>query len=587
MSTVSVKGAPHVVAILLPGLGLAALAGPVPLVAALLAVTVGLMLQLRLAGSLVIAVAGVLVGFGFHGVEGWGQIPMSVSLPPTLPAADWPSLARLLLDGQAWRDLGPLGFAAGGLILAIKEAILFGPGRSIAKRSLQARVNPTQAQVGPPGSLIGVDRTSGEEVVLSDEDANTHTLVLGTTGSGKTVTVLNLVESAINRTLPAIIIDGKGDQALARKVIDYGRAKGRPGYLFALSGESCRYNPLASGGYSAKKDRIIELREWSEDHYRKLAEGYMQTVFKVLEAVDIKTDLVTVAGHMSTGGLQALIRKHVEQLGEARAQALSDEVEAQKPAEAHVESLRAEIRNLAWSEVGHLFAVAADGPGAAREGDDGSSGSSTAEKPGSAVLELSRAIEERAVVYVCLPSLQFPALADIIGKLVINDLKAVAHEQLAKPEAERRPVYTVFDEFSVFAGEQVLNVINMGRSAGLHAVLATQSVADIGRAVPMTPDHFIRQVFASCNNYLIQRLNAPEDAVTVAELIGTKANFSHTAQIGEAGSTGWGSVRRTRSFQVHPDQIKQLKRGEAVFVNKTKGTLNRLKVRYGAIGQAS
>jgi len=139
----------------------------------------------------------------------------------------------------------------------------------------------------------------------------------------------------------------------------------------------------------------------------------------------------------------------------------------------------------------------------------------------------------------------------------------------------------------VFAGEQVLNVINMGRSAGLHAVLATQSVADIGRAVPMTPDHFIRQVFASCNNYLIQRLNAPEDAVTVAELIGTKASFSHTAQIGEAGSTGWGSVRRTRSFQVHPDQIKQLKRGEAVFVNKTKGTLNQLQVRYGAIGRAS
>ena len=573
---------------LLPGLGLAALAGPVPLVAALAAVTVGLMLQLRLGGSLMIAAAGVLAGIGFHGVEGWGQILKAVSLPPTLPVIDWPSLARLLLDGQAWYELGPLGFAAGGLILAIKEAILFGPGRSIVKKATQARVNPTEAQVGPrSGGLIGVDKTSGEEVVLSDEDANTHTLVLGTTGSGKTVTVLNLVESAIDRALPVIIIDGKGDQALARKVIDYGRAKGRPGYLFALSGESCRYNPLASGGYSAKKDRIIELREWSEDHYRKLAEGYMQTVFKVLEAVGIKTDLVTVAGHMSTGGLQTLIRKHVDRLGEARAQALSDEVEAQKPAEAHVESLRAEIRNLAWSEVGHLFAVASDGPGEARGGDDGSSGSSTAEKPGSAVLELSRAIEERAVVYVCLPSLQFPALADIIGKLVINDLKAVAHEQLAKPEAARRPIYTVFDEFSVFAGEQVLNVINMGRSAGLHAVLATQSVADIGRAVPMTPDHFIRQVFASCNNYLIQRLNAPEDAVVVAELIGTKASFSHTAQIGEAGSTGWGSVRRTRSFQVHPDQIKQLKRGEAVFVNKTKGTLNRLQVRYGAIGRAS
>ncbi|MGI9449793.1 MAG: TraM recognition domain-containing protein [Geminicoccaceae bacterium] len=188
-------------------------------------------------------------------------------------------------------------------------------------------------------------------------------------------------------------------------------------------------------------------------------------------------------------------------------------------------------------------------------------------------------------MYFCLPSLQFPALADILGKLVINDLKAVAHEQLVKPEAARLPVYTVFDEFSVFAGEQVLNVINMGRSAGLHAVLATQSVADIGRAVPMTPDHFIRQVFSSCNSYLIQRLNAPEDALLVAELIGTKQSFAHTAQIGEAGSTGWGSVRRTRSFAVHPDTIKQLAMGEAVFVNKTRRTVNKVKVRYGQIGR--
>lgn len=189
------------------------------------------------------------------------------------------------------------------------------------------------------------------------------------------------------------------------------------------------------------------------------------------------------------------------------------------------------------------------------------------------------------MVYFCLPALQFPALADLLGKLVINDLKSAAHDHLLKPAAARRPIYTVFDEFSVFAGEQVLNVINMGRSAGLHAVLATQSVADIGRAVPQTPDHFIRQVFSSCNTYLIQRLNAPEDATLVAEAIGTKDDFSHTAQLDSLGSTGMGSVRRTKSFVIHPDTIKQLPMGEAIFVNKTRGEVKRLKVRYGRIGR--
>ena len=46
-----------------------------------------------------------------------------------------------------------------------------------------------------------------------------------------------------------------------------------------------------------------------------------------------------------------------------------------------------------------------------------------------------------------------------------------------------------------------------------------------------------------------------------------------------------GSVRRTKSFVIHPDTIKQLPMGEAVFVNKTRGEVKRLKVRYGRIGR--
>lgn len=58
--------------------------------------------------------------------------------------------------------------------------------------------------------------------------ANTHTLVLGTLGSGKTVAVLNLLESVIERRLPVIVIDGKGVQGLASKVITHARMHGRP-----------------------------------------------------------------------------------------------------------------------------------------------------------------------------------------------------------------------------------------------------------------------------------------------------------------------------------------------------------------------
>ena len=110
----------------------------------------------------------------------------------------------------------------------------------------------------------------------------------------------------------------------------------------------------------------------------------------------------------------------------------------------------------------------------------------------------------------------------------------------------------------MFAGEQVLNLINQGRGAGVRAVLATQSVADIGRTVTNGPDHFIRQVVTNCNSYLIHRLHAAEDVTAIVETIGTKDAVEHTAQIDMLGSTGLGSARQTKTFQVHPDEIKQL-----------------------------
>jgi type IV secretory pathway TraG/TraD family ATPase VirD4 len=411
------------------------------------------------------------------------------------------------------------------------------------------------------GTILGVDQTSRKRVQLTDIDANKHTFVLGTIGSGKTVTVLNFVESAICRCLPLIYVDGKGDYDLAEKVIAYAEACGRPAYLFAMNGASCVYNPLATGGFSAKKDRIIELRHWSEDHYLKIAEGYMQTVFKVLEACGVQTDLVTVADYMDVEQLRNLIAARKP----ANADRLTAEVDRQEKAEPDVRSLCNEVINLATSEIGHLF--------------------DTANAPSHVpVLELLRAVEERAIVYFCLPALQFPALARTLGRLVINDLKSTVAEQLSNPEAARPVIYTVFDEFSVFAGEQVLNLINMGRSAGVRAVLATQSVADIGRAVTDSPDHFIRQVFASCNSYVIQRLNAAEDATTIVEMIGTKDGVEHTAQVDAIGATGLGSARRTKTFIVHPDAIKTQPMGHAVFVNKNRGTVQRILVRRGNIG---
>jgi len=468
-----------------------------------------------------------------------------------------------LLTFKLWGYLYPSGLFLGTIIYAILRYFLKNPLRNLKR---QKQIKKNHGKVGDlsakiinqrpadysEGALIGADRYA-RRIELSDRCANQHTLVLGTTGSGKTVTVCNIVESAINRELPLIYIDGKGDYDLACRVERTAQQKGRPVSIFAMKGDSIAYNPLAVGGFTSKKDRIIELREWSEEHYKKLAEGYLQCVFKVMEACDIPCNMGTLAEHLDLKRLKALVREHQNNI--PNAQKLMDELNNQEQASKSIESLVAEIRNFTSSEIGPLFEL-----------EDG--------KP---VLTLDQVLKQNGVAYFCLPALEFPSMSKTLGRLVINDLKATMAQQLS--QGKKNKVYVIFDEFSVFAGEQVLNVINMGRSAGIHAVLSTQSLSDIASGRKENADHFVNQVVGNCNNFILHRQNSPEDAEKLAEMMGTRNTLEYTAQVSQIGPTHMGTVRRTRGFIAHPDEIKSLQTGEAFFYSKETSTVIKMKAR--------
>lgn len=421
--------------------------------------------------------------------------------------------------------------------------------KPLTEKTLLKRLDGLKSSAYHHGTLLGIDQATGHYVALADKDANLHTLAIGTTGSGKTTAIANMIESAIIRRYPLFYIDGKGDLELAKRVQQFALAQGAPFYLFSMVGDSLKYNPIAFGGFTSKKDRIVELRHWSEDHYRKLAEGYLQTVFKLLINAKVPVDLHSLAAHLTPDSLYPLARK----LGDA---SLVNEIEKLEKKTKDISSLIAEIENIAGSEIGHLF--------------DCSS---------SQVITLEKAFTEKAVVYFCLQPLAFPAYAQTLGKLIINDIKALLASLLT--QAEKIPLYTIFDEFSLFAGDQIINLINQGRSAGVHAVLSTQSLSDI---LQQGNDALVGQILNNTNNYLIQRQNNPHDAEILANLIGTESSFEVTAQLSaKQENSGLGSVKQTREFIIHPDDIKRLKLGQAIFVNKQRFNVQRILLRKGAI----
>ncbi len=421
----------------------------------------------------------------------------------------------------------------------------------LSSSRLQKRLNKIESAAIEDGTVLGINRISGESSILKDRDANLHTLAIGTTGSGKTTGLGNIIESAIIRSHPLIYVDGKGDRNLAKRIEAFAKEQQVPFYLFSMIGESLRYNPIAEGGYTSKKDRIIELRHWSEDHYRKIAEGYLQTVFQILQGAHIQIDLCQLANYLEPDALYLLARERNDK-DLAR---MADLLDAKRK---DIASLIAEIENMANSEIGHLF--------------DCSQGN---------VLTLSQALQENAVVYFCLQPLAFPAYAEMLGKFIINDIKCLAASQLTKEDAHKRKIFTIFDEFSVFAGDQIINLINQGRGAGIHAVLSTQSLSDINRK---GGDALVGQVLNNCNNYIIQRQNNPEDSETLAAIIGTEDKFEVTSQItAKQPNSGIGTVRGTKSYIIHPDDIKRLGLGQAILVNKQNFNVQQIQLRKGMI----
>jgi hypothetical protein len=394
------------------------------------------------------------------------------------------------------------------------------------------------------GTVLGVSQYSGRYIVIDDVVINQIILVLGTTGAGKTITLRRFYAWAIRKNYPLIIIDGKPTNKNVEWVRQLAQKFNRPFNGFNCSNYR-HYDALTDGGYTELKDKVISLKDqWESDYYRSIAEDYLQTTFAVLINLGKKFDLKQVAACLDYDELCVLAR-------ETKDPALLKRVKSlQGYGEKDIRGLQAHLHILVHSELGEYFEL-----------DE-------------TVFTLSDVIDQNGIVYFALPALKFPTFSKVLGKLVMNDLKAV----IAKERDDQKKIFAVFDEFSVFAGEQSLNLVNMGREKGMHAIYGTQGLADLDKV-----DKTFRQQLMNCVNTLIcHRLNDHTDAEEIAKWVGTQEKFKFSAQVTTVGESNMGSVRTAREFSIHPDAIKKaLGTGEVFYVSKVSGfRQDRVKVKY-------
>jgi len=356
--------------------------------------------------------------------------------------------------------------------------------------------------------VVGRDGRGGlVSIPCGGAHGGTHTLLVGATGSGKTVTQTWMTVRSIERGMGAIVIDPKGDSDMRSAIASAARAAGREFLEWTPRGPTV-YNPFAQGSDSEIADKVLAGERFSEPHYQRQAQRLLGHVVRSLHAAEAEVDLRTIVQYLDPANLELLVRE----LAQADAQATEVYLDSLTPRQlSDISGVRDRLAILAESDVGRWL---------------------DASDRASSRFDLLEAVQARSVVYFDLDADSRPLMMQMLGAAIVQDLQTT----VASLQCSPIPTIVVIDEFSTLAAEHIVRLFGRARSAGLSIVLSTQELSDLrlrGR------EALLDQVMGNLTAVLSHRQVVPASAELIARLAGTRGVW-RTSRLGD------GRVTRTR-----------------------------------------
>jgi hypothetical protein len=351
---------------------------------------------------------------------------------------------RLHLD-----DLGRGGEEA----RAAREAI----GPFVVMRSLLAERGARRRR--RRGATLAIGRTrrgSVCRVPLGGPGHGVHSLVVGATGAGKTVTMAALVQAHVAAGQGVIVLDPKGDAALRRTVAEAAGLAGVRLREWSPQGPTV-YNPIGRGGVTEISDKCLAAHEWSEPHYRTATQRLLGNVLATMKAAgEWPPTLSGLVAHMEPERLDALASRLDGGLAE-RVHGYVDGLDARRRAD--LGGGRDRLAVLVESEIGPWLDPTL---GAGEQ------------------IDLAVCLDRGEVAYFSFEADRYPETSKLLAAALVIDLAALAaHNQGAVTAG-----VVVIDEFGALAADHVSRLFARARGAGLSLLLGTQSLADLRAARP-------------------------------------------------------------------------------------------------------
>jgi len=377
-----------------------------------------------------------------------------------------------------------------------------------------------------------------------------HILINGTTGSGKTVALANFIKSAVDNNYPLLIVDGKGDIGEDSIYDIVNKLKGtKKLYVVNMNDpmKSSKYNPFKNASPTIIKDMLINMTEWSEEHYKLNTERYLQKLVTVLYKAEIALSFTNIIKYIPTDKFSKFSAELVKKALMSKDEHIEN-LEIAKISGKIAENASSRFSTIAESEAGVIF-------------DENG-------------IDIYAALRENAIILFILNPLIYPELSPRMGRLILIDSKKAVQYYFGDEQRK----FFVFDEINVYASPTLLDLANKSRSAGIMCIFAAQSLSDLDSA---GGEYFKEQIIENCNNFLALRQNSAVNAEKWANILGTRKNLDVTYQLTNNGGgftedTGYGSARRVHEFLYHPDEIKTFPTGHGIYMCKDNNTHSKI-----------